>query len=249
MWSFGALCDEFAVSTRLYLKLDLNPSRETILHFFDRVRQACPRLTRLRAREGGSLILDDGGEEPHGRRFVRLDGNAIRFGLSGAPQLDALHQYAELILGQAPYHLSLSELDYDYMDVIFAFELEYRGNHDELIAETLLPDHPLVRALTDDEQRIIDFQPFFGVSLSPGCERQAFVEVKGRTSTYELRTGEYEAAPLCVRLVLRRYWGFGELPTAIDVHRELLTQGAQYAEERVVPHVIKPLAAAIASRR
>ena len=39
MSSFRAICDEFYITARLFLKLELNPSRETILHFFDRITQ------------------------------------------------------------------------------------------------------------------------------------------------------------------------------------------------------------------
>ena len=58
MWSFGAFCDEFYVNTRLYLKLDLAPSRETVLHFMEQIRRAFPRLTRLRRRDDDGLVLD-----------------------------------------------------------------------------------------------------------------------------------------------------------------------------------------------
>jgi hypothetical protein len=134
------------------------------------------------------------------------------------------------------------------MDVVFNFDLEYRGNHDELVAETLFADHPLLRALTNDGQQVIDCQPFFGVTLGPDCDKQVYIELKGRTSTFEIRAGEYEPAPLTVQLTARRYWGFGQLPPLVEVHRELLGIAEQYADERVVPHVIKPLAAAIANR-
>jgi hypothetical protein len=249
MWSFGAFCDEFYVNTRLFLKLDLAPSRETLLHFMEQIRRAFPRMTRLKRRDDESLVLDEEGREGHERRFVRIDTNALRFGNFRPPDLDAVGNFATMILRQAPHHLSLSDLDYDYMEVAFGFDLEYRGNHDELVADTLFADHPLLAVLTRDGQGIIDCQPFFGIKLTDDCEKQVYLEVKGRTSTYEIRTGEFEATPLSVYLTARRYWGFAGDKELMAVHRELLETGERYAAECAVPHLVQPLAAAIASRR
>ncbi len=249
MWSFAALCDEFCVSARLFLKLGLDPSRETVLHLFEQIRRVYPRMNRLRRREDGGLVLEDEGDEERGRRYVRIESNALKFGIYGPSNLRQVQRFGELIFTLAPPQLSLSDLDYDYLDVVYAFDLEYRGNHDELVADTLLPDHPLLRALTGEGQRIIDCQPFFGVALSGDCDRQIYFEIKGRTSTYEVRSGEFEPAPLSVHLTARRYWGFGDSQSLTVVFNELLSTGEQYAADRVVPLVIKPLAAAIASRR
>lgn len=249
MWSFAALCDEFCVSARLFLKLGLDPSRETVLHLFEQIRRAYPRMNRLRRREDGGLVLEDEGNEDHGRRYARIESNALKFGIYGPSSPQQVQRFGELIFTLAPPQLSLSELDYDHLDVVYAFDLEYRGNHDELVADTLLTDHPLLRALTSDGQRIIDCQPFFGVALGGDCARQIYFEIKGRTSTYEVRSGEFEPAPLSVHLTARRYWGSGDAQSLIEMFNELLTTGEQYAGDRVVPLVIKPLAVAIASRR
>jgi hypothetical protein len=248
MWSFSAFCDEFYVNTRLFLKLDLAPSRETLLHFMEQIRRAFPRMTRLRRRENESLVLDEESRAGHGRRFLRIDTNALRFGNFRPVDIDAVSNFAGMVLRQAPHHLSLSDLDYDYMEVAFGFDLEYRGNHDELVADTLFANHPLFQALTREGQGIIDCQPFLGVRLTDDCEQQVYLEVKGRTSTYEIRTGEYEATALSVYVTARRYWSFAGDKDLLTVHRELLETGEQYAAECAVPHLVQPLAAAIASR-
>jgi len=249
MWSFNAFCDEFYVTTRLFLKLDLEPSRETLLHFLERIRRAFPEMSRLRRRDDGALVLDEEGQEESGRRYVRIDPNALKLGYFSPPDAAAVSSFAGLVLEQAPAHLSLSDLDYDYMEVSYTFDLEYRGNHDELVAETLFPDHPLIASLTAGEERLIDCQPFLGITLTPDCERQVYLEIKGRTSTYEIRTGEYEPQALSVYTTVRHYWGFGSDLGLAGVHRALLALGEKYAGECAVPHVVQPLAAAIASRR
>lgn len=249
MWSFAAICDEFCVHCRLFLKLDLDPSRETMVHYLERVRRGFPRMTRMRRRDDGGLILEEEGDGQRGRRYLRLQANALRFGIYSPPDMDSVRRFGEAVLDNAPPHLSLSALDYDYMDVVYVFDLEYRGNHDELVAETIFADHPLMRAMTAAGQHVIDCQPFVGVAVSPGCEKQAFLEIKGRTSTFELRSGEFDAAPLGVHVTARRYWGFGELPEPRGVHEQLLQTAQEFSEDIAVPHLVRPLAAAIARPR
>jgi hypothetical protein len=249
MWSFGSFCDEFYVNTRLYLKLDLDPSRETLLHFLEVVRRASPRMTRLRRRDDGGLVLDEDERGSGSRNFVRLDPSALKFGVHNPPDVDAVSSFAELVLKNAPHHLSLSILDYDYIEVVYGFDLEFRGNHDELVADALFADHPLLNVLISEDERVIDCQPFLGVTLSEDCEKQAYLEIKGRTSTYEVRSGEFEPTPLSVYLNIRRYWSGKTLGELEHVHRDLLMIGEKIAVERVVPQVVQPLAAAIASRR
>lgn len=249
MWSFSAFCDEFYVNSRLFFKLDLAPSRESVLHFMEQVRRAFPRMTRLRRRDRDSLVLDEECRENHGRRSLRIDSHALRFGCHRPPEMGYVTKYADLILQQAPHHLSLSDLDYDYMEISYGFDLEYRGNHDELVAETIFADLPLLQALTRDQERVIDCQPFFGVKLTEDCEQQVYLEVKGRTTTFEIRTGEYEPTPLSVLVIVRCYWGVANDRDLSIVHRELLETGQQYAVRCAVPYLVQPLAAAIASRR
>ena len=53
---FGAVCDEFHVNCRLFLKLDLSLERESVLHFFDRLRKEYPGLKKLRRRGERCLV-------------------------------------------------------------------------------------------------------------------------------------------------------------------------------------------------
>jgi hypothetical protein len=249
MWSFAALCDEFHVSSRLYFKLDLTPSRESLLHFFDRMRLQYPNMTRMRRRDDGGLVLDEDAADVEGRRLLRVDRAALKFGYYGPSGVDAVLEYGAMVLSQAPAHLTLSTLDMDYMEVAYTFDLEYRGNHDELVAETLFADHPLYAAFAGEGQRFIDCQPFLGIALGDECDLQAYLEIRGRTSTAEVRSGEYEASPLSVCLAMRRYAGSASFHDLTATFRELLLRGEALVMERAVPHVVQPLAAAIASRR
>jgi hypothetical protein len=246
---FSALCDDFYTSTRLFLKLGLAPSRETVLHFFDALKREFPTLRKLRRRDDGGLVLEEDANEEGARRWIRLEEGALRFGSYNPPDIRAARRLGERVLELAPFHLTLSELDYDHLEVVYGFDLEYRGNHDQLVADTLWRDHPLSALLGDDTvHHAIDCQPFIGMALTEDCDVQAYVEIKGRTSTFEVRTGRYESQPLTVYLTLRRYFGFGEPESLIESHDRLTSLAQEWAAERVVPLIVNPLAQAIASQ-
>jgi len=247
--NLGAICDEFYVSTRLFLKLDMAMERETVLHFFDRLRKEYPDLCRFRRREDGCLVLEGDRESDTGRRWIRLDPPSLRFGHYGPPDLGTVKRFTDLVLEQAPYHLTFSELDYDHMDVAYGFDLEYRGNHDLLLAETVWRDHPLASFLCADRAaRVIDAQPYMGIALTSECDLQAYLEVKSRTHTYEVRSDEYEPQPLSVFLTARQYWGAESPGSLVEVAHTLFDVADELAADQVVPSLVNPLAAAIASR-
>lgn len=247
--SFGALCDDFYVSSRLFLKLELTFDRETVLHFFDRIRREYPGMSKMRRREDGVLVLEEEPSDSEARRWIRLGDSSLRFGFFGPSDLQHVRRFGGLILDQAPYHLTFSELDYDHLEVVYGFDLEYRGNHDQLVAEALYTDHPLARLfMYDDDNHVIDCQPYFGMSLTTDCDIQAYVEVKSRTTSFEVRTNEYETQPLSVFLTLRKYWGFSEPQDLASSFSQLCDLADELAANKVVPMLVNPLAQAIASR-
>ncbi len=246
---FGALCDDFYISTRLHLKLDLSLEREAVLHFCERIRRKYPAMRKFRRRRGGGIVLEEDSREGEPYRWLRLEPSCLRFGYFAPPGPPAYRQYAQFLLEQAPYHLTISDLDIDQLEVVYGFDMEYRGNHDQLVAETLFADHPVSAFILGDEAvHAIDCQPYLGVSLTPACDIQAYVEVKGRTSTYEVRTADYEQQFLSVFLIVRKYWGFGESMDLVRAHNELCGYADPLAAGKVVPIFVNPLAQAIASR-
>lgn len=250
--SLGAQCDEFYISSRLFLKLDLTLERETVLHFFERVRREYPSLNRFRRREDGSVVLeecDELGAQPEPRRWIRLEAGALRFGCFSPPSSDDFRRFSAFLLEQAPCHLTLSDLDIDHLEIVYGFDMEFSGNHDQLVAETLFADHPLAPFFLGEEStHTIECQPYFGIALSGRCEAQAFLEVKSRTTSFEIRTGEFQAQMLSVYLTIRRYWGLNESQALGQIHADLLGVADDLAVRRVVPLVVNPLALAIASR-
>ena len=248
--AFGAQCDDFHIATRLFLKLDLALQRETVLHFFDSLKREFPTMRKLRRRDDGALLLEEDEAVDGARRWLRLDEAAIRLGYHNPPRSRDAERLGQVVLKMAPYHLTLGELDYDHLEVVYGFDLEYRGNHDQLVADTLLADGPLGSLQSHESVRhTIDAQPFVGLAISDACDTQVYVEIRSQTSTYEVRTQQYDPHPLSVFLTLRRYWGFGEADALLDAYHHLTETAEGWAAEKVVPLIVNPLAHAIASRR
>ncbi len=246
---WGATCDDFYVSNRLFLKLDMTLARETVLHFFDQLRKVYPAMTRMRRREDGAIILEEDTSDRTNRRWIRLEPSSLRFGFFAPPTMEEVHSLADSILEQAPFHLTFSQIDYDHFEIVYAFDLEYAGNHDQLIAQALFPDHAAAGLWrSDDVHHVIDMQPYFGVSLSEDCDLQAYVEVKSRTATFEVRTGAYEPQPLTVYLTIRKYWGYSQDTSLSGSYRAMVEQADDIAASKVVPLFVNPLAQAIASQ-
>ncbi len=155
-----------------------------------------------------------------------------------------------MILTQAPYHLTFSELDYDHLELIFGFDLEYRGNHDQLVAETLLGENAAATSFLfgDHAVHTIDAQPYFGIALTPNCDLQAYVEIKSRTTTYEVRNEAYENEPITVFLTTRKYWSGENTQELAPALETLFDAAEELATDKIVPGFVNPLAAAIASR-
>ena len=250
--NLGAHCDDFYISSRLFLKLGLSLERETVLHFFERIRREYPSMARFRRRDDGTLVLEESdpdAREGEPRRWVRLESGSFRFGYFAPPTGESWRSFGQLLLEQAPHHLTLSDLDIDHFEVVYGFDMEYTGNHDQLVAETLFADHPLASLFMGDERvHTIDCQPYFGIALSSKCDLQASLEVKGRTSSFEVRTGEYESQLLSVYLTVRRYWGLDGPTDLAEVFEELTDTADDLAIRHVIPVVVNPLALAIASR-
>jgi len=137
--SLGARCDEFFTNCRLFFKMDLSLQRETVLHFFERVRREYPELRHFRRREVDNLILEEknpNSRDTESRRWIRLDDRSMRFGHFDPPSREDVRRYANFLLYQAPFHLTINDLDMDRMEVLYGFDLEYAGNHDQLVADT-----------------------------------------------------------------------------------------------------------------
>jgi hypothetical protein len=244
---FSAFCEDFYINMRLGSQMNLPHNRETVLHFFERIQKEFPGLTRFRKSENGEFNLEeDRGNQSY--RWMSLETRRLSCGHVNPETVEDSLKLHRLMLQQAPYQLGISNVEIDYMDLLFGFDLSFSGNHDEIIAESLYPESPLTCLTDEPGAKAVDFQPSVTVALSDDCRLQARIDVVTRTNSYQVRTGDYADDCISVYLILRRYWGDRpKLPL-----EKLMEQMAEKAEHlcatHIVPRVLKPISSAIASR-
>lgn len=244
---FSSCCSDFYVNMRLGSQVALPNQRETVLHYLEQVQRLFPSMTRFRRSENSDFHLEEDRSQPS-YRWVSLETRRLSGGFVNPPTVDQATQLHGKLLELAPPLLGISHVEIDYLDVMFGFDLEFNGNHDEIIAESLLGDSPLTCLTEEQGARPIDVQPTVTVSLSEDCRLQARIDVITRTNSYQVRTGSYSDDVISVCLVLRRYWGDRPRVALEELIGELTQRADGLCTSYLVPRVLRPISAAIASR-
>jgi hypothetical protein len=245
---YSSLSDDFGVYVYVNTKMNLPSGRETILHFFDRLRKAVPAMTDFDCRENGEYVLEEDREQGS-YRWVTLEQRRLCSGYVNPPALenaDALH---ELVLESAPYHLDFNPLDCEAVDVLFAFDFLYSGNHDEVVAEALGLNTTLENLLQMPGSRVINYEPSLMLALDEGCRLQCRLSVETRTNAYQIRTGTFPEAPISVYFTVRQYWGRSGQKDFVESYRNQRRVLQDLVESHVIPAVIRPLAQTIAAKQ
>jgi hypothetical protein len=236
--SYGALCTDHYVNLKLGLKLELSQGRDTVLSLFERVRRQYPGMTEFRKYKDELALESPARDTPH--RWVAVRSNSVRAGVVNPDVSCDAYRLHETLLEVSPYYLSISPLDVDFVEVLYGFDLAAGGNHDEIVAETLLGGSPLAQLFEPEEGRPIDCQPMVGVSLEDGTE--AFFEVRTRPTENRRERGD---EPISVYLTLRRHGPIDELQQLGHHFKVLTAHGEELVETRVLPMLVNPLREAI----
>ena len=244
---FSAFCEDFYINMRLGSQMNLPHGRETLLHFFEIVQKQFPTMTRFRKHENGELNLEeDRGSSSY--RWVSVEAKRLSSGHVNPQSVEDALKLHKVLLEQAPYQLGISPVEVDDLDVLFGFDLEFNGNHDEVIADSLFADSPLYCLTEEQGAKPVDFQPTVTVALSDDCRLQARIDVVTRTNSYQVRTGDYSDDVISVYLILRRYWGDRPKVAMEDLLEQMAERAEALCTNHVVPRILKPISTAIASR-
>lgn len=241
--SFGALCTDFYINQKLTLKMDLPSERDTLLHFFDQVRKSHPGMTRFRRYEG-ELSLESSRREAE-YTWLSLRQSSIRTGHVNPDTMEDAYRFHRRMLEIAPYYLTLSPLDIDYVELMFGFDIECKANHDEVVYEALFSHSPLGGLLkpTDAAEgaKVLDVQPVFGLNLSDDGQLQAYFEVKTRRRTRRGSGRRYAQEPISLFVTLRDYGPVDKLDDLKSVTKKLATHCEALAMERLIPDLLNPI--------
>ena len=244
---YNAFCEDFYVNMRLGSQMALPHNRETLLHLFERVQKTYPGMTRFRKNDNGEFNLEED-RSSHSYRWVSLEPKRLSSGHVNPPSVEQSMGVHTMLLEAAPHHLGISPIEIDYLDVLFGFDLAFGGNHDEIIAESLLAECPLTCLTEEPGARAVDIQPSVTVSLSDDCRLQARIDVVTRTNSYQVRTGDYSDDVISVYLIVRRYWGDRPREPMEQMFARMTERAELLCESHIIPKVLRPISSAIASR-
>lgn len=240
MPDFDALCRDFCVNQKLALKMDLPAAREPVLDLFGRLRKDLPRLSSLQRYPDGEVALESA-EDERDFLWVAMRQVSLKSGWVNPPALDDAYRMHRTVLEVAPYFLSISPLDVDHLELVFAFDFECDGNRDEVVLDALLGGSPLGEFADVSTDSVIDAQPFLAIALSDSPEMHVYLEVKTRVPRNEPTAGRDGTDPISVMLTVRRTGpvrALADLPTHLAA---LSGHGERIVEQRLIPRVLVPL--------
>src|SRR5262249_46481426 len=153
------------------------------------------------------------------------------------------------VLELAPYHLDLSPLDCEAMDVLFAFDFTFGGNHDEVVAEALGLNSSLENLGQMPHHKVINYEPSLMLALDEQCRLQCRLSVEPRTNAFQVRTGQFPEAPISVYFTVRQYWGRQPFKNFTDSYHNQRKIAQELVDNHIIPGVVRPLAQAIAAKQ
>ena len=134
--------------------------------------------------------------------------------------------------------------------MIFGFNLDYRGNRDAIVAEALLGGSPAGGAGRATPAALaLEFEPSFIVALDAECYPPGPPGLETRNNSYQVRTGNYDEEPISVYFTVRGYPRPGQKFAIKESFEHQCVQARELTQRIVLPRVVRPIAAAIASSR
>lgn len=248
MHIYSPLCDDFGTYCYLLTELPLTQNRESILGFFEAVQKEFPKLGNFYARESGEYALEEEKTDEDCYASVTLEARRLSCGWHNPKTWAETDLLVDRILEIAPYYLSLSSLDLDAVDVLFAFDLIYNGNHDALVLEALGSAAWMEGLLHLPEVKVLNYQPALTLGLDETYRLQCRVQIETRTTTYQVRTGDYHDEPISVYFTVRQYRHGEPIKNLPETYKRLREQGRELVEQFVIPQIVQPLAQAIGAK-
>lgn len=240
MNQYTSLCDDFGVYVYLNTKMELPTRRDSVLHFFDSLKKTFPMMTDFECRESGEFVLEEDREQGS-FRWVSMESRRFSSGFTNPESLEIADAHHERVLEIAPFYLDFSPLDCEALDVLYAFDLLYQGNHDEVVAEALGLNSTLDTLLQLPGTRVINFEPTLMLALDESCRLQCRMSIETRTNAFQIRTGQFPEAPISVYFTVRQYWGRQTGKSFVESYHHQRQILKDLVDTHIVPAILQPL--------
>ena len=244
MGLFTSLSDDFYVNLNLNTEMELPGSRETILHFFERLQKQYPTMENFYARDRGEYVLEEEKEQGH-YRWVTVDGRRVCSGYVNPTDAEKAMQQHKLVLELIPFALSISPLDCESLNLMYGFDFNYRGNHNELIADALGVPTAFESLTEKYSDKTVAYEPHIQFSIDEDCRTQLRVSVETRTSAYHVKTGDFPQEQLSVYVTARRYGSLSVDGGFVSVVQQLDELCQEVVHSHVAGELLKPIQRAI----
>ena len=244
---YGSLADDFFVNLNLNTEMPLPTGRETVLDFFGRIQKGFPEMRNFYQRENGDFVLEEDKDRP-AYRWMSLEPRCVRSGAFNPESIEAAMAQHDLVLEMAPYMLSVQPLDCEALDFMLGFDFNYRGNHDELVAETFGLGPAFEGLLEESEGKVLNFEPSLQMALDEDCRRQARLLIETRTNAYQVRRNDFPEDSISVYFTVRQYGSLPHDGSFRDTFRELRDVAETLLQRHVIDNVLNPLSQAISAK-
>ncbi len=247
--NYNSLCDVFYTNARVGSHMRSPHDRSTMVSFYERMQKLVPDMLMFNqdAREGDCTMKED--PDAGSYRWITVGANALSCGWVSPVTPDEGHGFGASVLETAPYYLSISPVDMEYLEVLWGFDFRCKLNHHEIIAEALLTDGALGSLMDIPDAKAVHFGFSLAVGLSPDVRTQFRILVQPRTFSSQVKSGQYGNEPLSVMATMRQWAGGKKHASLHDLHQQLVQQAAPLIEDRLVKPIVMPIREAIARHR
>jgi hypothetical protein len=231
----------------LSTEMELPSGRETVLHFFERLQKKYPTMRKFYCREKRDFVLEEDKERGN-YRWASVESRRVCSGQVNPPSLESALEQHRLVLELAPFMLSVSPLDCEALDILFAFDFTYRGNHNHLVAEALGLNPAMERMLDVPGSTVMNYEPSITLALDEECKSQVRLSIETRTNAFHVRTGDYPEEQISVYLTARQYGSLPHDTTYVQAMEQLARTCQELVDTYVIDQILQPLARTIATK-
>lgn len=243
---YPSLCDDFSISMYVNSSLQLPNHRETVLHYFESIQRAFPKLRCFHSRENGEFILETDKQEENPRWAV-LEPHRIGSGYVNPTSPEDADSHHLRILDLSPYHLGITSLDCESLDVAYVFDIPCRAHHDEVVAEALGLHSPLEPMFSIPGARVAKYEPVLMICLNEEQQLHCRLRIETRTNLSSSGNNSSEDQ-LSVYFTVRRYWRGQPVSEFLDSYRHQRELCQELVDQHVIPAILQPLAQVIATK-
>lgn len=244
---FSSYSDDHYLNMNLTTEMDLPTGRETLIHYFEQIQKQFPTMRNFYSRERSEFVLEEEKERGH-YRWTSVEAKRLCAGHVNPASMDEALNLHRTILEMAPYALSVSPLDCESLNAMIGFDYTYRGNHNQLVADTLGLSPSFERLLEIPGASVVSYEPAIQLSFDEDCKIQCRISIETRTTAYHLRTREFPEEQISVYVTSRHFGSLPSAETMTSMLERLTKICCNVVDEYVAEHVLQPLQQAITLR-